>query len=314
MISSISFPQFQDSSILCRELPKVLIKPKVIRLDVDTNKLVSFFENSPPKFFEKSSPKSDSSDLVQFNQIEKSYQVRIGVTNSAFTRMTPKTSIDQESFWAIDKLSELDSPKECEVEKIELKYTKREKPPTQLHFNNPTPSFSTRWDVIYKTLLRDCRKYFTECFQMKSMRKAKKLSKLAAILDRFVEETFTKHSKWVRREILFYLGCLVYPKEMISSRVGLYDEEGRILKGKERANKVKRIKELHNFLYNFSMEKWEKFFENPYLCIVFQAYISGDPKRIETNSTMNKNRLVYRGAIDLIDRKIESSLKKSNSF
>lgn len=33
-----------------------------------------------------------------------------------------------------------------------------------LHFNNPTDKLATRCDVIYKTLLRDCRKYFVEVF------------------------------------------------------------------------------------------------------------------------------------------------------
>lgn len=145
---------------------------------------------------------------------------------------------------------------------------------------------------------------------MKSMRKAKKLSKLGSILESYIDENFAEFDERVKREILFYLGCLVYPKEMITSRVGLYDENCKILKGKERATKVKKIKELHNFLYVFSMEKCEHFFENPYLCIIFRAYLKSDPKRIDNNGTMSKNKEVYRGALDLIDDKANSTLAK----
>jgi len=145
---------------------------------------------------------------------------------------------------------------------------------------------------------------------MKSMRKAKKLSKLGAILDAYVNENFREYNDTVKREILFYLGCLVYPKEMITSRVGLYDENCKILKGKERAIKVKKIKELHNFLYNFSMEKCEKFFENPYLWIIFRAYLKSDVTRIDKNSTMCKCKEVYRGALDLIETKANRTLNQ----
>ena len=289
-----------------RQLPQVLIRPKFNRVDSEANGLVKYFENRPPKFG-TIQPLFNSKD-------EYGHRFSIGECNSAFTKATPKSWPDKEPLKDLDNFSETKQIEEVKIEKLELRYTKRDKPPTQLHFNNPTDTFATRCDVIYKTLLRDCRKYFTECFQMKSMRKAKKLSKLGTILESFVETYFTVHSQPVKREILFYLGCLVYPKEMITSRVGLYDENGKILKGTERAKKVKKIRELHNFLYNFSMEKCEMFFENPYLCIIFRAYINGSPTRIETNSTMSKNSRVYRGAIDLLNVKIDNTLSKSNSF
>lgn len=177
-----------------------------------------------------------------------------------------------------------------------------------LHFNNPGETFATRCDVIYKTLLRDCRKYFTDSFKMKSMRKAKKLSKLGRILDDFVNINFAKYDDNTRADIRFYLGCLVYPKEMISTRIGLYDENCKILKGNERAKKVRKIKELHNFLYNFSMEKCEKFFSNSSLCIIFKYYMGVCLDRIDTSPTMSKNKEVYWSALKLISIKTNQIL------
>ena len=44
-----------------------------------------------------------------------------------------------------------------------------------LHFNNPTENLATRCDVVYKTLLRDCRKYYCDIFMVNINRKYKKM-------------------------------------------------------------------------------------------------------------------------------------------
>ena len=111
-------------------------------------------------------------------------------------------------------------------------------PPTNdwqtLQFRNSTSLFSTRCDVIYKTLLRDCRKYFGEELQLKYMRKRKKVSNIGRVLNEYVRKVFNQYSEEELKQIKFYLGCLVYPKEMISSRVGLLDEDNWLVRGLDR--------------------------------------------------------------------------------
>ena len=75
-----------------------------------------------------------------------------------------------------------------------------------LQFSNPSNSFATRCDVVYKTLLRDCRKYFTDALQMKNMRKSKKLSNIGRVLDEFVRNRFEQYSEDSIHQLKFYLG------------------------------------------------------------------------------------------------------------
>lgn len=41
---------------------------------------------------------------------------------------------------------------------------------SSLLFKNPTSSLNTRWDVVIKNLMRDCRRYFFELFQSERLR------------------------------------------------------------------------------------------------------------------------------------------------
>ena len=82
----------------------------------------------------------------------------------------------------------------------------------------------------------------------------------------------------------------------------------KALNNSERAKKVRQVKELHSYLYNFSMEKCEKFFESVPLCILFKEYLMHSKSRIEESCTMSKNEQVYHSALKLILIKIEDVL------
>lgn len=194
--------------------------------------------------------------------------------------------------------------------KIVPKITKREAGESQmLQFSNPSSSFATRCDVVYKTLLRDCRKYFTDALQMKNMRKSKKLSNIGRILDEFVRSKFSNYNESSIHQLKFYLGWLVYPKEMISSKIGLVDEDNKMLKGSERNTQIKRIRDLHTFLYNFSMQRWEEFFEIVPLALLFKEYNESIEERFMISNTMNRNREAYETALGLIKAKINHTIQ-----
>ena len=78
--------------------------------------------------------------------------------------------------------------------------------PKELQFINSGTSLATRCDVVYKTLLRDCRKYFADSLQMRDMRKSKKLYRLAKTLDEFVRSRFEGFDEKDIYELKFYLG------------------------------------------------------------------------------------------------------------
>ena len=173
-----------------------------------------------------------------------------------------------------------------------------------LQYKNSTSHFATRCDVVYKTLMRDCRKYFAEELHMKSMRKSKKLANIGGIIDIFVRDRFIGYQEEVIKQLKFYLGWLVYPKEMIISKVGLKDDENRLLVGAERKQQVKKIEAMHQFLYNFSMKGWEEFFSITSIGIIFREYTKRIEERFTVNETMNKNREVYENALNLIESKL----------
>ena len=187
---------------------------------------------------------------------------------------------------------------------LEMKVCKKNDSLVTLNFNNPTTSFSTRCDVVYKTLLRDCRKYFADKFEVKKIKRSKETNSLNNEIDEFVNAEFQEYDDQMQKDIKFYIWWLIYPKEMFTSRVGVYDEDCNVLKGNERSKKVRKIKELHNYLYSFSMEKCEKFFEIVALRKIFKHYISIINERIPLSPTMQKNREVYMAAINILINKI----------
>ena len=221
-------------------------------------------------------------------------------------------AFDEVSNFEENKLSDFDENLKCLSTSIKsapkiIKNENSESP--RLQFSNPSNKFATRCDVVYKTLLRDCRKYFTDALQMKSMRKSKKLSNIGRILDEFVRNRFEQYNEDSIHQLKFYLGWLVYPKEMISSKVGLIDQNNELLRGAERNAQIKRIRYLHTFLYNFSMQRWEEFFEIVPLALLFKEYLKNIEERILVSDTMSRNRSTYEIALDLVDAKIYHTIQ-----
>jgi hypothetical protein len=179
------------------------------------------------------------------------------------------------------------------------------KKPSTLHFNNPTDNFSTRCDVIYKTLLRDCRKYYTEKLNFKCVKKGSKSAQKSQTFERYIEHAFGEYSNETIAEIKFYLNWFTFPKQiMVSSCEPFLREAGEDMSQARR----KIVREFHVYLYNFSMEKCEKFFSNRVLSIIFKDYILNAKSRIEESPTMQKNIEVYHSALKLILNKIDKTL------
>ena len=85
-------------------------------------------------------------------------------------------------------------------------------------------SITIRYEVIYKNLLRDLRKYFIEEFNERTnlahKRKARDFS-YVALLREFVADKFSR-AQLARLDIhpenvVFHLGALMYPKLMLAS-------------------------------------------------------------------------------------------------
>ena len=190
-----------------------------------------------------------------------------------------------------------------------------EEGPSSLHFNNPTEGLSTRWDVVYKTLLRDWRKHFWELFanmlepKPRSRKRKKNMNNIHQKIESYCSENFGYLNSSLLEEVTFYLKCLVQHRmaifksnETVSNR-NLEDD-------REYAS---RAKKLHGILYKFSLEKWEQFFENPALSLIFKEYMKTYPLRLENNLTLRKQEDVYYNALKLILLKINKSYQHNYS-
>ena len=267
--------------------------------------LISSIGNNKTKLSHYKNSEGENSS-IKLNSISRQ---RILIENDV---NSSQPILDEVSNFEENKLSDLDENLKCLSTSIKsapkiVKNENGESP--RLQFSNPSNSFATRCDVVYKTLLRDCRKYFTDALQMKSMRKSKKLSNIGRVLDEFVRNRFEQYSEDSIHQLKFYLGWLVYPKEMISSKVGLVDENNELLRGAKKNDQIKRIRDLHQFLYNFSMQRWEEFFEIAPLALLFKEYLNNIEERILVSDTMSKNRSTYGIALDLVDAKIYHTIQ-----
>jgi hypothetical protein len=142
---------------------------------------------------------------------------------------------------------------------------------------------------------------------MKKLRKYKRVYYLNRTLEDVVSNNFSNLSNDDKRELEFYLGSLVYPKEMACVKVAIYGPNGQVLKGTERSQKLKKVKHVHAALYNFSMDKCESFFDNRFLSMIFQNYAQEFEGRIASVPTIESNQDVYRSSLELINNRIRAN-------
>lgn len=100
---------------------------------------------------------------------------------------------------------------------------------------------------------------------------------------------------------------------MASNKVKIYGPDSQVLRGAERKRKLQKIKDVHEMLYNFSMDKCESFFDNRFLSMIFQNYVQDFDERVASVPTIENNQDVYRSSLALIDRRTSINLY-SNSF
>ena len=178
-----------------------------------------------------------------------------------------------------------------------------------LAFDNETGELATRCDVVYKTILRDFRRFFLDDYKQHKLSCVEN-TPLTNCLLKFVVKCFSNKSIGECKVISLDLGCLLFPKEMIKDSQAMIDIEKTNHFGAEdskgNANEIMRI---HGFLYKFSIDKIEECFQNYSLCELFLYYVdSTRDSRISSNPTMHKNASIYAKARDILEGKARGSL------
>jgi len=128
-------------------------------------------------------------------------------------------------------------------------------------------SNTIRYEVIYKNLLRDARKFFSNDFNEVTDYIHKKRKNPDSFffdcLRAYVETRFGKtYAKLgVSQDLLItHLGSLIYPKEMLRCCSNSFADRQSIFK-------------IYHSLYKFSLERLQKFINNPSLIFLFLQYL-----------------------------------------
>lgn len=207
------------------------------------------------------------------------------------------------------KLSDLDeSPKRAakaaRKSKEELKKIKME-----LAFDNETGELATRCDVVYKTILRDCRRFFLDNFKLFKQKNSNG-SDMSDNLFRFIMGLFPNKSVRACKSLSIDLGCLLFPKEMTKDSIFLSEIVKTDHFGKD-VSSFDEIMRIHGFLYKFSIDKIQECFENNSLCQLFLYYVKETrDDRISENPTMNRNASIYIKARNILEEKALASLSQ----
>ena len=161
---------------------------------------------------------------------------------------------------------------------------------------------SIRYEVIYKNLVRDLRKYYSHDFNTMKMKRVKKLeaNNFTEMLESYIKFTFKKQIETLKisvNDLIFNLGSLIYPKLMLK----LLKNNGLV--------KV-QVVSIYNYLYKFSLERLQHFLNNGSLMLLFVDYLRINGfSRIHTSPNMVKYREAYYEACSIM---IEQSTHKEH--
>ncbi len=128
-------------------------------------------------------------------------------------------------------------------------------------------SNTIRYEVIYKNLVRDIRKYFSSDFNRKTEYIRSKRNETEEFFNEslklYIEKAFGTSYLALRiseESLMFVLGSLIYPKEMLKSA-----QEGK--------HSVAKVMNIYNYLYKFSLERLTSMLKEKELMYIIAAYL-----------------------------------------
>jgi len=135
-------------------------------------------------------------------------------------------------------------------------------------------------DVSYKTILRKCRKYYQQRFNLHTSFLRNKKKEATGFYRDCIDKFITDHVDIkTNLNINFHMASLLYPQEMIKRIESFVYPNGiknftpkKVIKRKLDSHKG-HVEKLHDILYKFTHEKLDKFISVPELALLFMHYI-----------------------------------------
>ena len=201
-----------------------------------------------------------------------------------------------------------DSNQELEYVKVPKSYENKVKSSkADLTFDNTNGELATRWDVVYKTILRDFRRFYLDSFKTLKCTILQNLDLTDSLME-FVKANFKGEPKSIQKITSIDLGCLLFPKEIIKDK-SLFNYLVHWNHFEDRGKDIHAsIMQIHGFLYKFSIDKIEECFKNKSMCRLFINYIKSGKDRVNSNMTMSKHLTVYTKARKILEEKANEGL------
>lgn len=166
-------------------------------------------------------------------------------------------------------------------------------------------STKKRKDVILKTVLRRCRKFFQS--ELSSLtgfvcsKKEKVNDPLVPALRQLLNELPPAHANM---DLLFFLGCLVYPQDAKRNVSKFLEGTSPDEREAKKEEYLFLIDKIHNVLYKYSHEKLESFCKIPALAHLFNFYFSQSQDKLDGQ---------YKEGYDYVHCQCSKTLRKFNA-
>lgn len=187
---------------------------------------------------------------------------------------------------------------------------------------------SSRCDVVYKSILRNFRRFYQTMFKQNTEHSRKtKNEHLENNLRDFSRILRTLHfdESFSEEDLMFYIGSLICPLDIIKKKIKLPQMKEKYFTGRHKKEWVDKILMVHDALYKFSIQKVTDLMKNSYLAQLFKLYyetIQGTGsydlskaeskscnRRLSINTSESSNDLeeIYKVAFEkLVNIKVEN--------
>lgn len=170
--------------------------------------------------------------------------------------------------------------------------------------NEDKDFLSTRCDVVYKTILRDFRRYYQEQFKSKSNLNYRNKSKqYKECLENYANEIIVENNLSTNdlEELIFHMGWLIAPNDMVKFRICQRINSESLNKETKIIASERQVKQVHDWLYKFSIQKSMDLMKNNYYFSLFRIYYTKIQNgEIEMSETIRRNIDAYTNAFDML--------------
>ena len=190
------------------------------------------------------------------SEIESSIKNDAQETKSVFLHCREITSI------AVSDLNDLDAVTSIPTKKV---VEANDDKPISLNKSKRVKLFSRRKDVIIKTLLRKCRKFFLKDFNAKTnyLKTAKRKfgsSVYKTLIELYLNRVFANNQS---EDLLMFMAAFLYPQDMEDSI------ESFVSSTYDYSSIKALLVQIHEILYKYSHQKFSGFSQNPEFKILF---------------------------------------------